>query len=168
MMQENVLISLGGNKKETLQLFGQVKRDFSFNSRIKIQKESSLYLTSPVGFLEQSFFLNQVIKISTDFQPHEFLDFILGEEKKFNRVRKFKNSPRNIDIDILIWNRKTITTDVLTIPHKELVNRKFILTMLNEIIPDYALPAVSKSIRYLLNSNKNSEIILKLLEFPLV
>ena len=100
---------------------------------IKILKKSGLYETSPVGYVEQDLFLNAVIKIKTDFSEREILKIINKIENELDRKREIRWGPRTIDIDILIFSDKKINETDLIIPHKEMLNRLFVLVPLIEI-----------------------------------
>ena len=132
-MKNKVYLSLGsniGNRQEyiesAIELVG--KRE-----RIKILKKSGLYETSPVGYVEQDLFLNAVIKIETDFSEREILKIINKIENELDRKREIRWGPRTIDIDILIFSDKKIDEMDLIIPHKEMLNRLFVLVPLIEI-----------------------------------
>lgn len=132
-MKNKVYLSLGsniGNRQEyiesAIELVG--KRE-----GIKILKKSGLYETSPVGYVEQDLFLNAVIKIKTDFSEREILKIINKIENELDRKREIRWGPRTIDIDILIFSDKKINETDLIIPHKEMLNRLFVLVPLIEI-----------------------------------
>ena len=132
-MKNKVYLSLGsniGNRQEyiesAIELVG--KRE-----GIKILKKSGLYETSPVGYVEQDLFLNAVIKIKTDFSEREILKIINKIENELDRKREIRWGPRTIDIDILIFLDKKINETDLIIPHKEMLNRLFVLVPLIEI-----------------------------------
>ena len=132
-MKNKVYLSLGsniGNRQEyiesAIELVG--KRE-----GIKILKKSGLYETSPVGYVEQDLFLNVVIKIETDFSAREILKIINKIENELDRKREIRWGPRTIDIDILIFSDKKINETDLIIPHKEILNRLFVLVPLIEI-----------------------------------
>ena len=132
-MKNKVYLSLGsniGNRQEyiesAIELVG--KRE-----GIKILKKSGLYETSPVGYVEQDLFLNAVIKIETDFSAREILKIINKIENELDRKREIRWGPRTIDIDILIFSDKKINETDLIIPHKEMLNRLFVLVPLIEI-----------------------------------
>ena len=132
-MKNKVYLSLGsniGNRQEyiesAIELVG--KRE-----GIKILKKSGLYETSPVGYVEQDLFLNTVIKIKTDFSEREILKIINKIENELDRKREIRWGPRTIDIDILIFSDKKINETDLIIPHKEMLNRLFVLVPLIEI-----------------------------------
>ena len=132
-MKNKVYLSLGsniGNRQEyiesAIELVGKTEG-------IKILKKSGLYETSPVGYVEQDLFLNAVIKIKTDFSEREILKIINKIENELDRKREIRWGPRTIDIDILIFSDKKITETDLIIPHKEMLNRLFVLVPLIEI-----------------------------------
>ena len=132
-MKNKVYLSLGsniGNRQEyiesAIELVGKTEG-------IKILKKSGLYETSPVGYVEQDLFLNAVIKIETDFSEREILKIINKIENELDRKREIRWGPRTIDIDILIFSDKKINETDLIIPHKEMLNRLFVLVPLIEI-----------------------------------
>ena len=132
-MKNKVYLSLGsniGNRQEyiesAIELVGKTEG-------IKILKKSGLYETSPVGYVEQDLFLNVVIKIETDFSAREILKIINKIENELDRKREIRWGPRTIDIDILIFSDKKINETDLIIPHKEMLNRLFVLVPLIEI-----------------------------------
>ena len=132
-MKNKVYLSLGsniGNRQEyiesAIELVGKTEG-------IKILKKSGLYETSPVGYVEQDLFLNAVIKIKTDFSERDILKIINKIENELDRKREIRWGPRTIDIDILIFSDKKINETDLIIPHKEMLNRLFVLVPLIEI-----------------------------------
>lgn len=114
---------------------------------------SSYYETEPWGFECDENFLNRIVVFCTALSPEQFLHACLDTEKQLGRIRS-GNSPRYtsrpIDIDILFYGSETISTPDLTIPHPRLTERNFVLTPLNEIMPDFIHPVLHKSISTLL------------------
>ena len=90
-----------------------------------LTRRSSLYLTEPVGFVEQPRFVNAVAALDTDLAPRELLDGLLAIEKEFGRDRAagFVNGPRTLDLDILLFGDLEISEPVLEIPHPRLAER---------------------------------------------
>ncbi|MBK6352801.1 MAG: 2-amino-4-hydroxy-6-hydroxymethyldihydropteridine diphosphokinase [Saprospiraceae bacterium] len=115
----------------------------------KIQSESSLYETQPWENPDQSSFLNQAIAIKTQLTPDQMLQEIHNIEKQMGRVRKEKNEPRIIDIDILLWGKNVIKGMDLEIPHPRLHLRNFVLVPLMEIAGNEIHPIFKKSIEEL-------------------
>ncbi len=100
----------------------------------KILDISSIFETSPVGYREQPDFLNMVVKVDTDqLSVHALLDTVKDIEKATGRKQTFHWGPRIIDIDILYIQDITVESSNLTIPHRELLNREFVLIPLSEL-----------------------------------
>ena len=104
------------------------------NDKFPIINYSSIYITSPMGFKEQPHFLNMAIEINSQrITPYKLLDFVKSIESEIGRKKTIRWGPRIIDIDILLIDDLIIKSDLLNIPHKELLNRKFVLIPLSEI-----------------------------------
>lgn len=102
----------------------------------RLKHVSSLYVTSPVGIVDQPDFLNAVIAVDTLLPPLVLLEKCLAIEGELKRVRTVKGGPRTIDIDILLYGSLKMDTPALTIPHPALHLRRFVLIPLCEIAPD--------------------------------
>ncbi len=138
-------LSLGsnlGNKEENIARALKLLE----NKTIILQK-SSLYKTKPVGYQDQPNFLNCVVKIKTALTPTELLVFLQEIEHRLGRVRTFKDGPRIIDLDILLYDNVIINTPSLLIPHPRLQERLFVLEPLAEIAPGWIHPIFKKKIK---------------------
>ncbi len=109
---------------------------------IEIDAVSSTYVTEPVGeILDQPDFLNAAIRIRTELEPEELLDACKRVEAE--RGRSFdapRHSPRPLDVDLLLLGDLELSTDRLTLPHREVTTRRFVLAPLLELDPDLTLP----------------------------
>ena len=132
-MKNKVYLSLGSNIGNRQKYIESAIELIGKTEGIEILKKSELYETSPVGYVEQNLFLNTVIKIETDFSAREILKIINKIENELDRKREIRWGPRTIDIDILIFSDKKIDEMDLIIPHKEMLNRLFVLVPLIEI-----------------------------------
>lgn len=115
-----------------------------------ICKESSIYESEPWGFSHETNFLNQVLIVETRLNPAAIMLEISYIENKLGRERKGTGySARTIDVDILFYEQELLFTPSLTIPHKSLHQRAFVLTPLLEIAPDFVHPLFSLTIKEL-------------------
>ncbi len=111
-----------------------------------------LYETKPRYFEDQQNFLNTVLRGFTDLHPQELLQFTKTVQQEVGRVERFRNGPREIDIDILFYNHKVYKDEELEIPHPRLQERDFVLQPFADINPDFLHPVLKKSIRELLDA----------------
>jgi 2-amino-4-hydroxy-6-hydroxymethyldihydropteridine diphosphokinase len=109
---------------------------------IEVEAVSSTYVTEPVGeILDQPDFLNAAVRIRTELEPEALLDACKRVEAE--RGRQFdlpRHSPRPLDVDLLLLGDLELATDRLTLPHREVTSRRFVLMPLLELDPDLALP----------------------------
>lgn len=121
-------------------------------SRMTVKQVSSLYQTEPMGYQDQPPFLNAVCQVTASLSPLELLTLIKGIETSMGRVPSFPNSPRIIDIDILLYDHQVINTSRLTIPHPRMTERAFILVPLAELAPTLVHPVYRRTIEDLLHT----------------
>lgn len=112
----------------------------------EVEAISSIYETLPYGVVDQDNFFNAVLKIKTNFKPKELFHFLKSLETKVGRNITTKWGPREIDLDILFFNDLIYSDDEITIPHKDLLNRDFVLVPLIEIEPELIHPEFKKKI----------------------
>jgi 2-amino-4-hydroxy-6-hydroxymethyldihydropteridine diphosphokinase len=122
---------------------------------------SSLYNTTPVGYTDQEDFLNMVVKTDTrEMTPLELLEYIKKIEVTLGRKKSFRWGPREIDIDILYKEGTRVDTETLTIPHREMFNRNFVLVPLAEITEYLVMNEEKVFIRERINSDAGRDVIL--------
>jgi 2-amino-4-hydroxy-6-hydroxymethyldihydropteridine diphosphokinase len=109
---------------------------------VEIEAVSSAYETEPVGeILDQPDFLNAAVRVRTELEPEELLDACKRVEAE--RGRSFeapRHSPRPLDVDLLLLGDHELKTDRLTLPHREVTTRRFVLVPLLELDPELTLP----------------------------
>lgn len=116
----------------------------------RINSASNIYNTAAWGKENQNDYLNQVLEIETTLSPETLLATILHIEQALGRKRKITWEPRIIDIDILFYEQHICASEKLTIPHPFIPKRRFVLTPLAEIIPNFVHPFLKKTISQLL------------------
>ena len=137
---------------------------------IKVIKKSSFYETPSYPNKENPKFINAVILVETILPPIDLMSVLIFIEEKLERKRGKKNDPRTCDIDIIDYNSQILNLKYnnldLTVPHKELTSRNFILFPLQEISPTWKHPKTKEIISVLLqklnDEDKNS--ILKIVK----
>lgn len=145
-----IFLALGsnvGNKKACI----EQAMDF-LHERVTNIVQAQLYQTKPWGYENQENFLNTVLQGETNLTPQELLTFIKTIEQKVGRVQRFRNGPREIDIDILFYNDLIYQDKTLQIPHPRIAERDFVLQPLVDIAPNFIHPQLQKTMQQLLEA----------------
>jgi 2-amino-4-hydroxy-6-hydroxymethyldihydropteridine diphosphokinase len=109
---------------------------------VAVTATSSVYETEPVGeVLDQREFLNACARIETELDPEGLLDAAKAVERELGRVPGgVRHGPRPIDVDVLLLGDREHASDRLTLPHREVTSRRFVLVPLLELDPGLRLP----------------------------
>ncbi len=161
-MSHTAFIAIGSNLGTPKENCIEAIDIISTNPDIKITSKSSFYQTAPVGNTKQDWFINAVIKVSTQLTSDILLSALLKIESKMGRIRKEKWGPRIIDLDLLFYDNLIIKQKDLTLPHPEIQKRNFVLQPLNEIGENFIHPSLNKSINTLLKESKDNSVVKKL------
>lgn len=137
-------LSLGSNMGDRLKNLDLALEALEADRNIKVSSKSDIYETSPVEYRDQPDFFNLVLEIETRYGPAKLLDACLAIETAMGRERIKPGGPRNIDIDILLYDNETINEPQITIPHPRLTKRAFVLVPLTDLKADITLPGGEK------------------------
>lgn len=107
---------------------------------VAVDAESKVYQTAPWGGVEQADFLNMVVRGQTALSPMQLMAELKRLEQRIGRTKTCFWGPRVIDIDILLYGELTFAAKGLTIPHREICNRAFVIIPLLDVAPKLVLP----------------------------
>jgi 2-amino-4-hydroxy-6-hydroxymethyldihydropteridine diphosphokinase len=110
---------------------------------------SSLYRSPAQGYADQPDFVNAVAQLSTSLAPQALLAALLAIEQRFGRERSFRNAPRTLDLDLLLYDAQCINEPALTVPHPRMTERAFVLAPLVEIAPECVIPGMGAAADWL-------------------
>ena len=137
-----VVLGLGTNMGNRLENLQAAVDALKLLPDTYVEKVSKVYQTKPVGYDEQDDFLNAAVMIKTELSPHALLGACLGIEAAMGRVRKIKNGPRVIDIDVLIYDGFKLDTFELKLPHPRILERAFVMVPLLDLYPEGRAPTL--------------------------
>lgn len=155
-------IGIGSNVGNRIENIRKAVNLITENKEIEIVAGSSVYESIPFGNRKQNNFYNAVIKIHTSLTQYELFELLKKFEQKLGRLRMEHWGPREIDLDILLFDDLILSDDVLTLPHKGMHLRDFVLLPLAEIDKTIVHPILKISITQLLNQIKDRTIISKI------
>lgn len=140
-----VYIALGSNIGDLEKNIELALRKMEEN-KIYITKKATPIHNKAYGKEDQADFLNTVVEAKTDLDPWNLLETLNKIENEMGRIREERWGPRIIDLDIILYEKRIIETERLTIPHIDMANRNFVLDPLAEIAADFVHPIEGKTI----------------------
>ncbi|MCA1978916.1 MAG: 2-amino-4-hydroxy-6-hydroxymethyldihydropteridine diphosphokinase [Thiobacillus sp.] len=138
-------VGLGANLNDPA---AQIEYAFAELDRLpdtRLVARSSLYASAPVGYVDQPDFVNAVAQVETALSPRALLAALLDIEHRHGRERSFRNAPRTLDLDLLLYGDARFHEEGLTLPHPRMHERAFVLLPLLEIAPDALIPGIGRA-----------------------
>jgi len=138
---------LGSNLRGRLQNLREAVEKLAYYGFI-IESKSNVFETEPWGVTDQPSFLNACVRArrGINLSPVKILKIIKKIELSMGREKSFRYGPRIIDIDLLIMDSMVYKNEFLTVPHKEIFNRAFVLYPLSEIYPHWSHPVTGENV----------------------
>ena len=144
-------IALGSHLGDRYSTLSAAVRRLRAEPGLCVVGTSAFYETAPVNCPPGSgAFLNAVVAVETDREPHDILHLLLRIERQFGRVRSEPNSPRTLDLDLILYGDQVINTPELTIPHPRMHERAFVLAPLADVGKQANHPTLGKRVWRLL------------------
>ena len=139
-------IALGSNLGNSLETLESAVAKIASTSGILVKGRSHWYQTKAIAPSPQPDYLNGCVILQTTHSPIVLLNTLLEIEQQFGRVRRERNDPRTLDLDLLLFDDIVLNEPELQIPHPRMVERAFVLVPLAEIAPDWIEPISGKAI----------------------
>ena len=118
----------------------------------RIVAQSRIYMTEPVDYEDQDWFINMAVKLETANDPFELLDTIKSIQRAAGRIQDvIRFGPRVLDLDILFFDDLVIDSGRLVVPHPRMHQRRFVLKPICDIDPTIVHPVLKKDMQSLLN-----------------
>ncbi len=152
-----VFVALGANLRRPVSQLnsacGAIK-EISANGTFQV---SPYYRSVPMGDVEQPDYVNAVTGFETSLSAVELLDALQAIENQQGRVREMRWGPRTLDLDILLYGNEIIESERLTVPHRGMKHRSFVLLPLSDIAPALSLPC-GTPLASLVNNHMRTEL----------
>ena len=132
-------VGLGANVGDTRRTLDAALRSLSLLPLTTLERGSSLWRSAPVDSSGPDY-LNAVAELSTELPAADLLGHLLDIERLHGRERPYRNAPRTLDLDLLLYGEQRIETPTLTVPHPRLHERAFVLAPLAELCPALEVP----------------------------
>lgn len=146
MSDYRVFVGLGSNVGDRAGMLNRAAREIAGLAGARVVAWSPVYETDPVGKTDQPAFLNAVCEIRTGMAPAELMQELLAIEQRLGRIRGERWGPREIDLDILLYDGLVHAGPGVTVPHPELEHRRFVLVPFRELDADIVHPVSGMTI----------------------
>jgi 2-amino-4-hydroxy-6-hydroxymethyldihydropteridine diphosphokinase len=152
MKTYTAFIGLGSNVGERQKYLNDAAAALKSVPETKFVWASPVYESDPYGNPDQAKFLNAVVEIETALEPASLLPHLKSIEQKLGRTHQEHWGPREIDLDILLYDGLVFSDETVQVPHPDMVNRRFVLFPLKEIAPDLVHPVNGMTMSELLSA----------------
>ena len=138
-------VALGANLGDAAQSLRDALNALSGVPGVRPVKASGLYRTAPIDSSGPDY-LNAVAQVATTLTAPALLDALQSIENAAGRERPYRNAPRTLDLDLLLYGDARIDSPRLSVPHPRLWERAFVLVPLAEIAPHLVPPAALQAV----------------------
>lgn len=139
-------IGLGANLGEARLAVQDAVRAIAALGGVQLLRCSSLYGSAPIGAGGPDY-VNAVVAVQTSLGARELLDALHGIEQGAGRQRSYRNAPRTLDLDLLLFAEESSQDPLLLLPHPRMGERAFVLLPLAEIAPQLVTDAQLAAVR---------------------
>lgn len=134
-------LAIGSNVGDRLRNLREAVRLLREAARVEVDAVAPVYETQPVGVRDQPWFLNSVVRVRTTLSPHGLLRLAKEIEDSVGRTPTYRWGPREIDVDVLLYDQRSVETSDLVIPHPRMTERAFVLMPLRDLEPAWRDPS---------------------------
>ena len=145
-------ISAGSNMGDKLLHCRNGIASLARSETVILLAQSPFYITEPLDYRDQDWFVNAVVKIETSFDPFQLMGVLKAIERETGRKGEgIKFGPRILDLDIVLFDDVILSSPELEIPHPRMHKRRFVLQPICDIDPKIVHPVLKKKMRDLLD-----------------
>lgn len=138
-------VALGANLGDAARTLRDALSALGRYPAVRLVQASSLYRTAPIDSSGPDY-INAVAEVSTTLTAPDLLTVLQDLEQQAGRERPYRNAPRTLDLDLLLYGSAHIDSPALTVPHPRMTQRAFVLVPLHEIAPGRVMPEALASV----------------------
>jgi 2-amino-4-hydroxy-6-hydroxymethyldihydropteridine diphosphokinase len=139
-------IALGANLGDAASTVRKAMDSIHAMPGTQVVRRSALYLTTPIDS-DGPDYVNAVVEVLTTLCPPHLLEQLQGLEQAKGRKRPYRNAPRTLDLDMVLFGSGQISSPALVVPHPRMWQRAFVLRPLAEIAPHLVSPKQLRAVR---------------------
>jgi 2-amino-4-hydroxy-6-hydroxymethyldihydropteridine diphosphokinase len=124
-MRDIAFIALGSNIGERERLLAFAREELAVLPATRVMATTGVEETAPLGGMAQPHFLNQMLAVETALDPDSLLDHLQEIERRAGRTRSERWGPRSLDLDIVLFGDRSVSSERLEVPHPGLADREF-------------------------------------------
>ena len=133
-----VYVAMGANLGEARQTLETAAAELAATPGIQDLTLAHFYSTTPVDSSGPDY-VNTVVRFTCSLAPEALLDRLQAIEQEHGRTRLYRNAPRTLDLDLLLYGQEKINTERLIVPHPRMHERAFVLVPLADLAPELEL-----------------------------
>ena len=159
---DRVLVSIGSNIGDRLGFLQKAVEELAKVPGITLRSVSSVYETEPVGKKDQPAYLNAALELASTIPAAQVFAALKEIERKVGRTPSERWGPREIDLDLIYVGATVAQEGRIVLPHREAAHRRFVLTPLAEIAPEFVDPVRKVTLKDLLLSCADSNSVVRI------
>jgi 2-amino-4-hydroxy-6-hydroxymethyldihydropteridine diphosphokinase len=141
------VVALGGNQGQVAQTFDRALSRMKQHEQVQSVETAALYRSTAMGACAGSEFLNSAWVLETTLEPLRLLDLLQDVENELGRTRDHRWGPRTLDLDLIFYGHQVVNSPRLIVPHPDCWYRRFVLTPIEDLRPDWLHPELGLTIR---------------------
>lgn len=138
-------IGLGANLGDARGAVLSAMEAISDLDMLVLTRKSPLYGSAPID-AGGGDYVNAVVQVQTRLKPHALLEQLQGIERVAGRSRPFRNAPRTLDLDVLLYGQLELSDALLVLPHPRMWQRSFVLRPLSDVAPELVSAAQLRAV----------------------
>lgn len=147
MKSVTTYVGVGSNLGDALNNVSAALAALHHLPQTQLHSHSSLFRSAPIDATGDDF-INAVARVDTQLSAESLLAELQKIELSFGRERPFRNAPRTLDLDLLLYGDVKISTDTLEVPHPRMTTRAFVIVPLLELDPKVLIPRLGLASDY--------------------